>query len=247
MWASPTVGQAARSGVSAPGADVIVALRPADLLRHPEGERLLDPRTSGELGTWIGERLPALVGAPLEGVDQVLIGFSPVAVGPPQMSLVAELKTAPVEAELLTAWGNPQAKESEGKKYFQQGETAYYIPAAGAGRKIVIAPATLMVEEILPAGADPPALRREMEILLRASDEDRLVTLLAAPSLLMTGGAEWFPGSAARARWPIDWFLAGDSEDRAAPLLPSGKAPRAGRRLIFRARDCRKHCWRARI
>jgi len=225
MWASPTAGKPLDLAYVPPGAEVIIALRPAALLSLPEGERLLDSRTSGAVGEWIRERLPVLAGAKLENIEQATISLLPGADGPPQLALVAQLKEAPAEADLLKDWGNPAAKEADGKKYFEKDKTGYYVPAAGAGRTIVVAPAALLAEDILPAGADAPALRREMEILHRDSDADRMVTLLAAPSILLTGGDEWLPGSAARARSPLDWFLAGEAEDRQKPTAPAGGAP----------------------
>ncbi|HEY2838221.1 MAG TPA: protein kinase [Pirellulales bacterium] len=228
MWASPTDGKPLDLAYLPPGAEVIFVIRPADLSRHPEAQRLLDPRTTGALGAWINERLPALAGAPLANIEQAIIALMPAGDGPPRLALVAQLKAAPAESDLLKSWGNPQPKEADGEKYYQKEDTAYYIPSGGAGRTIVVAPAALLVEDILPNGANPPALRREMETLLRSSDADRLVTLLAAPNILLTGGDEWFPGSAGRVRSPLDWFLAGEPEDRAAPLTPSGKEARRG-------------------
>ena len=63
MWASPTQGAPLDLKYLAPGAEVIVALRPAQFAAHPETEKLLDPRTLGMLSEFVAQQLPALAGA----------------------------------------------------------------------------------------------------------------------------------------------------------------------------------------
>src|SRR6185437_6582213 len=62
MWESPTQGDPLDLKYLAPGLKAVVALRPADIAKHPEGGRLLDPKVTGVLGSWVQQQLPATSG-----------------------------------------------------------------------------------------------------------------------------------------------------------------------------------------
>jgi len=215
MWASPTHGAPLELNHLVPGAEIIFALRPALLLVHAESEKLLDPRTLGPWADYLVKELPQLAGAPLAEIDRALIGVLDRD-GAPQAAFVLTRREGASLESLLSAWGNPSAKEKDGVTYYQSGERAFYVPASEpAGSVIVVGPAELLVEEVIPAAGAAPAMSREMEALLALSDADRHLTVLASTSMLLTGGREWFPGAAERARAPLDWFLSGHEPEAA--------------------------------
>ena len=217
MWASPTRGLPLDLKYVAPGADLLIALRPADLLRHPEAEKLLDGRTTGFLGKFVSADLKALLHGPLSDVAQVVVAVLDSPDGNPRWALVATFASPRSEETLLKTWGDPEPREKDGVKFFQKGDRAYYLPEAALPLSIVvIGPAEVIVDEVIPAGGNPPPLGREMEALLAASDADRLLTVLAAPSVLATGGRAWLPGNAARLRGPLEWFFSGNGPDAVA-------------------------------
>jgi hypothetical protein len=231
MWASPTHGAPLDLKYLAPGADVIVALRPADLWRHIEAEKIFDPRTTGFLGTFVTEDLVTILATPLSGIESVILGLFDSDDGGPRWALVARLSDAANEEALLTAWGNPEPKEKEGVSYFQNPDRAFYLPASDGGRTIVLGPTELIVDEVIPAGGAPPPLSREMDSLLAASDADRDLTALAAPSVLSTGGRGWLPGNTSRLRAPLEWFLSGSEFDTATAAHSGQTAAPASREL----------------
>jgi len=209
MWASPTHGPPLDLAYLPPGAQIIVALRPAQLAGSAEGKKLLDVRTAGALAQFIAEQVPSLV-APVDKIEQLLIGFFESADGTPRWSLAAKLSAPADEETLLKAWGEPEAKARDGASYFQKGDRAFYLPVTDPPhRTIVIGPADLIAEEVIPAAGAPPPLRREIEALAATSDADRDLTILAAPSVLLTGGERWLSGPAGRLLAPLKWFLSG--------------------------------------
>jgi len=73
MWASPTKGPPLVLANLPPGVELILALRPAALLAHPEGEKIL-----AALGPWGAEAVRAAeqaTGKPLRDIDQLLVGW----------------------------------------------------------------------------------------------------------------------------------------------------------------------------
>ncbi|HEY4311396.1 MAG TPA: serine/threonine-protein kinase [Pirellulales bacterium] len=235
MWVSPTQGAPLDLKYLAPGAEVIVALRPAQFADQPEAEKLLDPRTLGPFAEFVATALPTLAGTPLSGIDAVLIGILDGSNGAPRPSVVISLREPPESIEtLLKAWGDPSAVENDGITIYKKGDLGFWFPDADTpGKTIVIGPAELIKDEVIPAGENPPALSREMEDLAALSDRDRDITILASPGILHTGSTDWFPGIGSRLRAPLDWFLSGheaDGETPAKDLAPATST--AGARSI---------------
>ena len=148
---------------------MIVFLRPADLCRHPEAEKLLDPRVSGTLGTFLTEEVPKLAGTPLAGIESVTVGIVNDADGEPRWILVARLLAAAERESLPKAWGDVQQAEREGVPYFQAGDRAYFVPQQDENRTIVVGPAALITEDIVPAAGEAHPLGQDMEDLLAAA------------------------------------------------------------------------------
>ncbi|HVU86346.1 MAG TPA: protein kinase [Pirellulales bacterium] len=237
MWASPTHGAPLDLKYLAPGAEVIIALRPAQFASRTETEKLLDPRTLGLLGEFVAQQLPALAAAPLAEIDAAVIGVLDSATGAPRLSLVITRHEPATADELLKAWGNPAAQEKDGVTFYREKDRAFWLPgeADAAGKTLVIGPADLIVEEVIPAGDAAPALSRDLEELLATSDRDRDLTILASPGILQTASGEWFPGNTSRLRGALDWFLSGHESDVTAgerPAESSSQDPAAGARSM---------------
>ncbi len=235
MWAAPTHGAPVNLKYLAPGAEVIVALRPAQFVGNAEAEKLLDPRTLGTLGEFLSKELPALAAVPFSEIDQALIGVLDSSSGVPRLAVVLTLREAPTLETLLQAWGDPAAQEKDGATFYKKGERAFWLPATDPpGRIIVIGPADLIAEDVIPSGDNPPALGRDLEELLAASDRDHDLTILASPGLLQTASRDWFPGYAARMRAPLAWFLSGSEAEVVAETTA---APETARAMETRAID----------
>jgi serine/threonine protein kinase len=216
MWSSPTHGKPIDVAFLAPGSEAVIVLRPADLLKHPQGELLLDPKVLGPLAEWVRTELPAMSGASLENIVQVVIGLLE-STGKTRVALVVHVKEPVPEAALLTAWGNPAAEKLEDKTYFQKPDVAYYVPKSRKGQVIVVAPPVEM-KDVIASDGQAVLLPLDVERLLAHSDGDRLLTAVIGPGLLSTPGKGLFAGSAARLKDPVDWFLTGADPTSPMPM-----------------------------
>ncbi|HEY5314060.1 MAG TPA: serine/threonine-protein kinase [Pirellulales bacterium] len=214
MWSSPTHGKPVDVAFLAPGPEAVIVLRPADLLKHPQGEKLLDPKVLGPLADWVRTTLPAISGTSLENIVQVVVGVLESG-GNTRLALVVHVKDPVAEPALLKAWGNPAAEKLEDKTYFKKENVAYYVPKSRKGQVIVVAPPEEM-KDVVASDGQAVLLPLDVERLLHHSDGDRMLTAVIGPGLLSTPGKGLFTGAAARLKEPIDWFLTG--ADPASPM-----------------------------
>jgi hypothetical protein len=212
IWQSPTEGGPLDLAYLAPGAQVILALRPAELVSRPEWQKLSDARTLGALSEWLTVGLPKAAGTTLENIDSAIIGLLDASPGPPRVAIVARTVSAAPRDELLAAWGAPQAEQVEKETIWVNKDVAYFLPAAGARQIIVIAPPNEM-REIAASNGQPPALRREIESLVETSDAERHCTLLFAPNFTFSGAKALFTEQGAKLQGPLDAFLVMENGD----------------------------------
>lgn len=212
IWQSPTAGEPLNLAYLAPGAQAILALRPAELVSHPEWEKLSDARTLGTLAGWLTADLPKAAGTKLENIDSVIVGLLDGTPGPPRVALVVRTVETVSRDELLAAWGNPQAERIEKETIWLGKDVAYYLPEVGKQQTLVIAPPD-ETREIAQSAGQPPALRREIESLLETSDADRHGTLLFAPNFTFSGAKSLFTEQGAKLQGPLDAFLVMENGD----------------------------------
>ncbi|HXT60364.1 MAG TPA: protein kinase [Pirellulales bacterium] len=212
IWQSPTEGEPLDLAYLAPGAQVILALRPAEIVSRPEWQKLSDARTLGALSEWLTTGLPKAAGTTLENIDSAIIGLLDASPGPPRVTIVARTVSAAPREELLAAWGAPQAEQIEKETIWVNKDVAYFLPAAGAQQIIVIAPPNEM-REIAASNGQPPALRREIESLVETSDAERHFTLLFAPNFTFSGAKALFTEQGAKLQGPLDAFLVMENGD----------------------------------
>lgn len=214
MWEPPTHGSPLELNYFPRGVQMFIALRPASLLAHPEGPKLID--TLGGLGKLMQDQIPALTGQPLNQLDQVIVGLLGNSAGkPPRVCLVAHT-TAPFDhASWLGAVGNPTKAMADGKSFYISDEFGYYAPEQEGNRLIVVAPAepnqalaetkAPIVESLEFAESSTPLGR--LGTLLKTTDANRHCTVLFAPSFLFTDGKSMFSGEAAALKEPLDMIL----------------------------------------
>lgn len=217
IWESPTSGPPVDLAYLAPGAQAVLALRPAQLTTRSEWEKLSDPRTLGTLSTWLSTSLPMTVGTSLENMDSAVIGLLDGGAGPPRVSLVVRTVSAVPQEELLKAWGDPREEQLDNETIWTGKGAGYYLPVAGKQQIIVIAPPA-EIREIPKAGGQAPPLRREMESLLSATDSDRDLTLVFAPNFTFSGAKALFTEQGAKLQEPLDAFLVMENVDKRLEL-----------------------------
>ena len=208
--------QADRRGVSAPGPEAVIVLRPAELLKNPQAEKLLDPKVLGPLADWVHTQLPALAGTGLENIEQVIVGLLESG-GATRLALVVHLKEPVPQETLLKAWGDPAAEKVDGKTFYQKQDLAYYVPQSKTGRVISIAP-TVEMRDVVASDGQAALLPLHVERLLHQSDGDRLLTAIIGPGLMSTAGKGLFSGAAARLKEPVEWFLTGADPSSPMPM-----------------------------
>ncbi len=206
LWESPTDGAPLELHYLPHGSQVILALRPADLLHSAEGPKLL--AALGPAGQSLPTVLERALGVELEDVEQLFIAFAADEELSPRASYVAVLgNEAPREA-LLEAWGHPALVEHADKQFFERDGLAYYLPETGDGHTLVVS-TTAWMREILELDG-VPLLRSSLEQLLAASDEQRTFTLILNPRFLFTDGGALMRGPLAQLREPLETFLGPD-------------------------------------
>jgi hypothetical protein len=202
LWASPTRGEPIDLRYLPLGGQAFLAIRPAEIFAHPDGEKVL--AAIGPGGKWAIGEIESMLGVPLNDIEQLIVGLYPQGLQAPQVALVARTRQAVALDQPLEAWTNAAPAREGGKKYFKSGDLAYYLPPAGEGRVIAVMQAG-EAKDVL--GSDgPPALSLDLERLLKVSDASRHFTLLLSPSVLVTSKG-MFAGNLERLRDPLERFL----------------------------------------
>lgn len=224
IWQSPTKGAPIAATYLPLGVQAVFALRPADMIAHAEAEKLLDERVLGAPGAWVKNQISPLVGVPLESIEQIVIGLltGTSSTELPGLALVAQLRDAVPEDTLKSAWTGAAPQEVDGNTYYVAGDRAWWLPPAGEGKLVVMAPAADMSDIIGMAGQSAPPLQMEIEALLKLSDRDRHFTMVLSPQYLNSGGKALLWGAGERLRSPIEWFLTG--YDPSAPAADPATA-----------------------
>lgn len=215
LWASPTAGPRIDLTYMPLGAQCLVHLRPAELAAHPEGERVL--AALGPWGAAAVARLQSLAGAELTEIDAVLAA---VMVAPGERLdavLRLTLKQSPTAEQLAERLQGAETREHVGRTYRVLNERAYAIvevtdlaaPSAKVQRQLLIAPAGVM-EELLAAGGESPALVRDVDALIPHADRVRAATVVVAPKFLEASGSELLVADAAPLREALAWFTGSD-------------------------------------
>lgn len=220
MWVSPTAGRPLDWAYLPPGVQMVLALRPAAMIRHVEGEKAL--AALGPLGAegvrWIEEQ----TGQSFGRIDRLTIAWRLEGDGKLAATLVAF--AADGVPPTPATWEESQAgaiKHSyAAQSYWQVGDRAYYRPKE-APAPTVVATSIGAIEQIIDLQGTGPPLRRDVARLLTHTDTDRQVSLVVAPNLLFGEGGDVFDGGLARLRRPVSWFL-GDGLSAAALSLHWG-------------------------
>jgi hypothetical protein len=213
LWASPTTGPPISWAYLPARAEIVLALRPAELLRHPEGGKFLS--ALGPVGQQARAAFEGAAGVPASEMEHLIIAWSHTSSGWTPTYVVKT--TAPIQPEMLVAKYQSSAEMSHGsEKYFVAENRAYAAPTAEQGRTVITSAADQM-QEILARGRNSAPLSREIVKLLQTSDSQRLVTLLFEKDALVTRAQPQFVAAGlSPLRDALSWLL--DEDARAAAL-----------------------------
>ncbi len=215
LWASPTRGAALPLGYLPPGPQIFLAVRPASLLAHPEGEKVF--AALGPRGQQYLSDLQRITGLAADEIEQVVIGLHPGGIGEFETSMVVYLAQPTDAAGLPARWTGARSATHAGQEYFVAGSYAYYVPAQEEGRVFAVT-SPKYVRDVIALGASAPPLEREMERMLADTDATRHFTLLFPPKHIFGEAHQAvFTGATADLKGPLGEFL-GDEKIEAAQL-----------------------------
>ena len=231
MYDSPTAGKTLNLAHMMPGVQMVIALRPAEIVKNPEAAALLDEKVIGPIGPWLTTTLPKLAGVTNDKVEQVLIGvFDGPSSEAVRYSYVVRYLQPVAETELVAAWGSPPKEMSDATEFYAKDGNAYYLPKAEGGKVLAVVPKE-EIANLLKFVGQPPRLRQEVDVMnLTMSDSDRHFTLLYAPYFLESGGKSLTTGGMTKLMTGYNWLLTGAgspplSSAAAADAAAGGMAP----------------------
>jgi hypothetical protein len=218
LWVSPTDGPPIKLSYLPPGVQLVLTIRPESIANHDEGDKVFGSLGPTEERAWkrLELDLPAT-----HGVQQAIVGFGTTSDGKWSVTEVVRLTEAQAAAEYFASnFPNAEEKSHNGRRYWLQGDRAYFIPDTADKNLIVVAPPDV-IAEIIDLDGEAPPLRRDVERLLAFTDADRDVTIIFTPNSLFSEGRGMFDGEMARLKEPLFWFL-GDELSAAALSLDWG-------------------------
>lgn len=228
-WAAPTAGPPPTLAYLAPGSQLILLARPADIAADEEGRLFLKA-----LGPQVEAALAAAAkacGCGLDGIEMIQAGWQASLTGGTVGGYAVHLRD-PVAADAIAAAAGRDQAVDVGTETIHDGTAfSWWLPSAAAGRVLVVG-GPEVVREIVDAdqaAADRPAdalratLTPDMERLVAMLDSDRHLTLLGAPHYLLNDGRGVLAGPLAKLLDPLETFF-GDSLKAAALSVHFGAA-----------------------
>ncbi|MGD9647146.1 MAG: hypothetical protein AB7U73_15655 [Pirellulales bacterium] len=182
LWVSPTAGPPLDLRFMQSGVEIIVAIRPAAILSHLEGKKILT--ALGPAGDSTQEFVRRTTGLSLLEIDRLILGWRiEPHVGLVYTQLVF-LATDNASEELIA-----RLKRNLNFSYLDQnqtfvfsGERVFFMRDAGAGPQFVESTVRVFADFFPPE----PLLPRDVERLTRRTDSDRDFTLVFRPQFLLS-------------------------------------------------------------
>ena len=205
QWVSPTSGKSISLEYIPPGTQAILRLRPAELIAHAEGEKVL--AALGPWGEWAVEQIEQRFGMKLAEIETLLVA----------LRRGDDAWQCTLRMTLVTPWSQQKLKQRT-TELSNQNHTLF-SPKSGEGRVLVSCPHSV-VDELIEQGDEQAILTRDLERLLPLTDADRTVTLLMPVKFLDATGSELFlnggealrsafhtivPGNASAVAISLDW------------------------------------------
>jgi hypothetical protein len=202
MWQSPTSGQPLDLSYFPAGARAFLAIRPADIWANEEARHVL---TSLGIEEQVRSQLVRLAGSSPENIEQAIFGFGGAAA---ELYLVARTRESVDEEELIKNWGTSEPVVIANQRVFKAGGMTFFTPGEHRNKLIV---AVQMADDKQIEGwlatAKVANTMRDLEVLRRASDDRRHVSLLFSPTFFGTSGKSVFSGPLQRLNDPLLGFL----------------------------------------
>jgi len=193
LWVSPTVGPPTSLRYVPFGTQLLLHLRPAELLAHSEGSKI-----QAALGPWGAQAIAMIeevTGARLEEIATLLICVLPDENGELGFTLRCELLEAWDEQTLANRLPQSSASKQGEQSYLATNERACFLPLKDKG-KLLISCSLASANELIESVGDAPPLSRDLERLLQRTDQQRHLTIVFPTKFLQASGNNLLHGSA---------------------------------------------------
>ena len=208
LWASPTAGEPMPLAYIASGPQVILSVRPRQILTRPDADQLLP--AVGPWGDMAQAALKQITGFDLNQIDRVIATMNDSGTGQLVPTFVIRTPDKMSAEALLAGWGNPTAAKEGTESYYKGATWSFYLPPNEGGKVLVVAPEA-QIKDVIGAAGAPPTMSRYIEAIAPNADGDRDVNLLIAPSYLLTDGKSFFSGPLAPLQNPFASFFGDDA------------------------------------
>jgi hypothetical protein len=179
LWMSPTSGKPMSWAYLPPQAEIVLTVRPRQLLNHSEGKRL--GAAMGPRGALIQAAAEEAIGMPLHEVEQLTVAWTKTG-GKWHAAYVVRPTESGTEAQ-PNQWNRFEKATHGDATYYVSGERAYF--ASEVDGKLFVVADSAQIRELIDAGEKSVPLWREMAQLVRASDADRMCTLVFSKNALI--------------------------------------------------------------
>jgi len=207
-WEAPTHGTPLGLTYLPGGCQLLLAIRPAEILADEEGRlffRSLGPDVESA-AAW----LSGVCGCGLEQIESVHAGWQTAADGTVLGACVVRLAPGHVISTDDTArgrrWGTQEVRQVGGESIHEAGRHAFWTPKLELGRVLVVAAAEL-IDGVVQGGTAAPEVPADLEELLERLDGRRHLAVAAATLFLFTEGKGVFSGPLVRLADPLERFL----------------------------------------
>lgn len=202
LWASPTAGEAISLEYIPAGTPMLLHLRPAELLAHPEGEKVF-----AGLGPWgaaVASSLEEKLGHKLQDIENLLLGVLTLSSNELAFAARVQLAEPTNFSEIQQRHLGGRVENIAGQKTWRVGELTYFVPKDS--KLLVMCPAEFASDSI-SGGEVTPSLVRDLQRLLAHTDSDRMATLMLSPRFLDAGGSRLLVDAGERLRNALDWLM----------------------------------------
>jgi hypothetical protein len=203
LWQSPTAGEPIELTYMPANVDLVVHLRPAELVRHPEGEKLL--AALGPLGASMRAAVEGVTGLKLVEMERLMVGW--VADEPTAVTMVVRPALISQAEAVAAKWQSYAKRMAGSEQLYTSGEWTYFAPGADE-KKVLVASSSKSVDQIADAGAAGLAPKLDILKVARTSDASRMVTVLFSTQAVLGEGEGLFGEAPAQLRRAAEWFFA---------------------------------------
>ena len=216
LWAPPSSGDPPALRMIPPGPQMVVVLRPRQILQSPEGQQLLAALQPELEEAW--QRVEQRSGVPASQIEQLTLALTGSGDGWPTAALAVKLAEPQPLGTLRQQWGAEAARTPEGATLFlgpDERSDAYYLAQASPTDQLTVDAFAVGSVDQMQAVAEIEGsaipLPRQLQQLWQSAPGDADVTVLAVPNFLFADGRQMLGQYAPRLVDPLRQLLLPDT------------------------------------